>query len=100
MPVSDAKQLLTVIDQASFAMDDVLLYLDTHPCDRAALNYYQYAAKMRQNAMDTYSANYGPLTVDQVRSDQYWTWVQGRWPWEGKGGASVCGTMKNGCSTR
>ena len=28
MPVSDANQLLTIIDQASFAMDDVLLYLD------------------------------------------------------------------------
>ena len=33
-------QLLNMIDQASFAMDDVLLYLDTHPCDRQAFAYY------------------------------------------------------------
>ena len=32
-PVSDAAQILQVLDQASFAMDDVLLYLDTHPTD-------------------------------------------------------------------
>ena len=38
MPVYDQHQLLSMIDQASFAMDDVLLYRDTHPCDRAALN--------------------------------------------------------------
>lgn len=100
MPVYDQNQLLSIIDQASFAMDDVLLYLDTHPCDKAALNYYQYVRDLRQNAKNNYEANFGPLTVDQVRSDQYWTWVQGRWPWEGKGGASACGTMRNGCNTR
>ena len=100
MPAYDQNQLLSIIDQASFAMDDVLLYLDTHPCDKAALNYYQYVRDLRQNAKNNYEANFGPLTVDQVRSDQYWTWVQGRWPWERRGGASVCGTMKNGCSTR
>ena len=93
MPVSDANQLLTIIDQASFAMDDVLLYLDTHPCDQAALNYYQYVTKLRLDAKEAYEANFGPLTVDHVHSNQYWTWVQGKWPWEG--GNSTCGTMKN-----
>lgn len=98
MPTYDQNQLLATIYQSSFAMDDVLLFLDTHPCDPAALNYYQYVATMRRNAMDAYEATYGPLTADRVRSDQYWTWVQGTWPWEG--GNTVCGTMKNGCSTR
>ena len=98
MPSYDQNQLLSVIYQASFAMDDVLLFLDTHPCDQAALSYYQYVAKMRREAKEAYEASYGPLTVDHVHSNQYWTWVQGKWPWEG--GNSVCGTMKNGCSTR
>jgi hypothetical protein len=55
-------------------------------------------AKMRREAKEAYEASYGPLTVDHVHSNQYWTWVQGKWPWEG--GNTVCGTMKNGCSTR
>lgn len=98
MPVSDANQLLTMISQAGFAMDDVLLYLDTHPCDQAALNYYQYVSKMYREAKDAYEANYGPLTVDHVQSSQYWSWIQGKWPWEG--GNPTCGIMKSGCNTR
>ena len=42
MPTYDQNQLLSIIDQTSFAMDDILLILDTHPCDKAALNYYKY----------------------------------------------------------
>ncbi|MCI9502936.1 MAG: spore coat protein CotJB [Hungatella sp.] len=98
MPSYDQNQLLSIIDQASFAMDDVLLFLDTHPCDQGALNYYQYVSKMRREAKEAYEASYGPLTVDHVHSNQYWTWVQGKWPWEG--GNSTCGTMKSGCNTR
>ena len=59
MPVYDQYQLLSIIDQASFAMDDVLLFLDTHPCDQAALNYYQYVSKIRQDAKEAYETNYG-----------------------------------------
>ena len=66
MPSYDQNQLLSVIYQASFAMDDVLLFLDTHPCDQAALSYYQYVAKMRREAKEAYEASYGPLTVDHV----------------------------------
>ncbi len=77
-------QLLNVIDQASFAMDDVLLYLDTHPCDQAALSYYQSAAGMRRQAMDAYQQSCGPLMADSVNSaGACWLWVQGPWPWEG-----------------
>lgn len=100
MPVYDQNQLLSIINQASFAMDDAVLYLDTHPCDQAALNYYHYVANLRQNAKANYEASYGPLTAGQVRSDQRWLWIQGKWPWEGKGGKNACGTMKSGCNTR
>ena len=31
------KQLLNRIDQVSFAVNDMTLYLDTHPCDEKAL---------------------------------------------------------------
>lgn len=98
MPTYDQNQLLTIIDQTSFAMDDILLFLDTHPCDKAALNYYHYVTNLRRDAVNAYEANYGPLSVDQVRSDQYWTWIQGKWPWEG--GNSACGDMRNVCNIR
>ncbi len=77
-------QLLNVIDQASFAMDDVLLFLDTHPCDQQAFNYYQNVARTRREAMDAYQSACGPLTAETVNSaGGYWSWIQGPWPWEG-----------------
>ena len=61
--------------QASFAMDDVLLYLDTHPEDQEALSYYHYVVGLRDEAMDAWRASvrtadgrcrteYRPLDVD------------------------------------
>lgn len=77
------RQLLNVIDQASFALDDVLLFLDTHPCDQAALTYYQYVKDLRKQAMDSYASQYGPLLKDQVKPGNYWSWLTEKWPWEG-----------------
>lgn len=75
-------QLLQTIYQAGFAMDDISLYLDTHPCDQNALNYYHYVVKMRNEAMAAYKAQCGPRMIDQVESCNYWDWVNDKWPWE------------------
>lgn len=76
-------QLLKLVYQTGFAMDDVNLFLDTHPCDQNALNYYQYVSRLRSEAMAAYQAQCGPLMVDQVKSCDYWNWVDDKWPWEG-----------------
>lgn len=74
--------LMGQIREAGFAMDDVLLYLDTHPSDAAALSYYKQAAAIRNSAVAAYESQYGPLTVNQVKGDR-WSWVTETWPWEG-----------------
>lgn len=75
-------QLLKHISQVSFALTDTSLFLDTHPCDQDALDYYQIVKKQRQEALEEYSKKYGPLQVDRVECDKYWTWVESPWPWE------------------
>ena len=40
-------ELLTHINHVSFAVDEVKLYLDTHPCDREALSYFQEMSRQR-----------------------------------------------------
>lgn len=92
------RQLLDVIDQTSFALDEILLFLDTHPCDQAALSYYHRVMDTRRNALNAYQASCGPLMADQVTSDNYWSWVSSKWPWEG--GSCSCGNMRNVCNTR
>lgn len=80
---ANCSQLLNQIYEASFAMDDVNLYLDSHPCDQDALNYFHYVAKLRKDAMSAYEAQCGPLLLDGVTSRDYWNWIDDKWPWEG-----------------
>ncbi|MDW2798806.1 spore coat protein CotJB [Clostridium boliviensis] len=83
---ANCNMLLMQIYQACFAMDDVILYLDTHPCDQDALNYYHYVADMCEQAVNAYEEYCGPLMSNHVMDENYWTWVNDPWPWEG-----VCG---------
>lgn len=75
--------LLRRVYEASFAMDDIILYLDTHPNDQEALNYYYYVTGLRKQAMEAYESQCGPLMLDEVRSENYWAWINNPWPWEG-----------------
>lgn len=75
-------QLMKQINEASFAMDDVLLFLDTHPNNMEALQYYKTVTAMRKNAMAAYQRQYGPLMVEDVTGNS-WSWVTEKWPWEG-----------------
>lgn len=74
--------LLNQIGEASFAMDDVLLFLDTHPDNAAAMEYYRNVVAIRKQAMEAYESQYGPLLVDSVTGCS-WDWVTEKWPWEG-----------------
>ena len=78
----DQHQLLKYISQVSFALVDTVLFLDTHPCDQKALDYYHMVKEQRKKAVDEYSQKYGPLLNDQVECGDYWTWVETPWPWE------------------
>ena len=39
------------INEVSFAVNDILLYLDTHPCCQEALAFYQECAAERRKLM-------------------------------------------------
>lgn len=75
--------LMNQVYQTGFAVDDILLYLDTHPCDSAALAYYQHVRSLYQNAVRAYESQYGPLFMTDVDDQNYWTWINEPWPWEG-----------------
>lgn len=78
-----ANMLMQRIYETGFAMDDIVLYLDTHPCDQEAIRYYHYVTDMRREAMAAYECQFGPLMADAVKDDNQWSWLEGRWPWEG-----------------
>ena len=80
------RELMEIINQTSFAVYEMLLYLDTHPDDMEAMAFFQKNSCMRKDAMKQYASLYGPLTMDMVddtRSDS-WEWMMQPWPWENR----------------
>ena len=76
-------QLLHWIDMVSFAVVDITEYLDTHPQDEKALNYFNHYMDLRRSALQAYAQKYGPLTIDNANPDNYWNWSDVPLPWEG-----------------
>ena len=79
---TERERLMNTINYVSFAVNDINLYLDTHPDDQQALEYYEQFMTLRQQAVQEYNTQFGPLTADQVQSCNRWTWVDAPWPWE------------------
>lgn len=78
----DKDELFRTIQMYGFAIDEIVLYLDTHPSCQNALNYYHKYNELRREAVEEYNRLYGPLTAKQVRSREKWTWTNEPWPWE------------------
>ena len=76
--------LLNQVYQAGFAVDDAHLFLDTHPTDPMALAYYQQVRALYQNAVQAYENQCGPLFMTDGNDQNYWTWINDPWPWEGR----------------
>ena len=77
------RELLEWINVVSFAVDDVKLFLDTHPCNSDALEYFEEFKKQRVQALREYAKFYGPLTLDTAHTPaDSWCWTNEPWPWQ------------------
>lgn len=75
-------QLLNYLNAVSLALDDVTLYLDTHPSDSDAIAYYNHLKEKRMQAISDYTKFYGPLCRYNVNCRNEWQWNKGPWPWQ------------------
>ena len=80
--MNDRQKLMWRISMAGFAIDDVKLFLDTHPCDKAALEFYEKFRDTKKQLEKEYTAQYSPLRADAVPVSDRWTWADNPWPWE------------------
>ncbi|SFP90550.1 spore coat protein JB [Lachnospiraceae bacterium XBB1006] len=79
----EQSKLLNWISMVGFAAMDMAEYLDTHPMDLDAMEYYNHLNKMKNQAERDYAANYGPLTLGTFTPENKWCWSVTPWPWEG-----------------
>ncbi len=74
--------LLRKLQTLGFALYDTALYLDSHPHDLAALEYYKKTLAMYEDAKKIYESTAGPLTVYSGFSDTGWKLHSLPEPWK------------------
>jgi len=70
-----------------FAIDEMGLYLTTHPKDQEVLDLYWAYIKMAQEGREKYTQMYGPLFQTDITADQGFIWLNDPWPWD-EGGSN------------
>ena len=81
--MSNQQQLFHDIGIVDFVVTELTLYLDTHPHDRNAMEYFNHYNRMKRQMEKEFSQNYFPLTTRMVECDNEWTWGAAPLPWEG-----------------
>lgn len=76
------EMLLKRVQICDFILTETNEYLDTHPNDQDALDYFKKYYAMRQDAAKAFVEKYGPLKIGDFDGGNRWTWVDGPWPWE------------------
>ena len=75
--------LLQEIMNLNFAINELVLYLDTHPSDSCAIRMHSEYSKKVMELIEEYQKLYGPLTVNFTSNDSNcWKWSEEPWPWE------------------
>lgn len=75
------------INAVSFAINDLTLYLDTHPDCRQGLALFNSLLQKRLDLLADYAAKYNPLTQLSIATGtpdaSVFSWSEGPMPWEG-----------------
>ena len=77
------EQLLFNIGVVDFTMTDLGEFLDTHPKDQRALEYYSHYAQIKKQLCREFSKKYYPLTMAEADCEKTWGWGEAPLPWEG-----------------
>ena len=78
--VCNREEMLKKIMEYDFAINDLTLYLDTHPTCEKALCLHNTYCKDAKELCDKYQKVYGPLTSNYPCNK--WRWIEEPWPWE------------------
>lgn len=83
----DREHMMSEISQISFVINDLTLYLDTHPKCQNGLSLFKDLLQKRLDLLAEFAKKYYPLTQISMitgtpESDEY-GWAEGPMPWEG-----------------
>lgn len=70
------------LQQLDFAIQEIVLYLDSYPGCRRALDRYHRLLCERKRVAAECAELTGPMTAWQNENAQAWDWVKNPWPWQ------------------
>lgn len=76
------KALMNKISALGLATHETVLFLDTHPHCREAMEYFNASRQALDAAVYEYEQCFGPLTAFSANTENGWSWINSPWPWE------------------
>lgn len=80
---AEQSRMLKDISIIGFTIVDLLLYLDTHPFDKQAMEYFNHYARIQDQLVRDFSARFYPLRASLSTDTKEWSWATSPMPWEG-----------------
>lgn len=84
--MNNKERMLRDIGILDFTITELTLYLDTHPDDCNAMEYFNHYNRIKIQMEKDFSRKYYSLKLDYAESNKEWRWGEAPLPWEG-----VCG---------
>ncbi len=79
-----ANTALSELMALDFAIDELGLYLTTHPNDSEVLELYWSYIRLGRQGREKYEAQYGPLCQTDITPGGF-KWLNDPWPWDMEG---------------
>lgn len=72
---------MTELQALEFVLQELALYLDTHPSDGEAFELFRQYAALEQEARSSFVAVGGPVSRGETAECKNWAWAKDPWPW-------------------
>lgn len=72
---------LSELQALEFVLQELALYLDTHPSDGEAFELFRQYAALEEASRAAYVAECGPVMRGETAQSKTYTWLQDPWPW-------------------
>lgn len=82
--MNEKRRMLMDINVLDFALTELREYLDTHPNDTDAIQYFHRYSQMLHRVTKEYTMKFGPIVQNMPGDNmQEWEWATSPMPWEG-----------------
>lgn len=72
---------LTELQALEFVLQELALYLDTHPNDGEAFELFREYTALEEAARASFVASNGPVLRGETAQSKTYTWLKDPWPW-------------------